>query len=66
MPHPPPLRRDVDKQKRQCACPGPCCGTQAYDEMFEAMKGKFLGGNVTEHYLEQIHIKWKRIAAEIR
>lgn len=56
----------MEKPKRQCACPGPCCGTQTYPQMLAAMKGRFLGPQFSEHYLEQIHIKWKRIAAELR
>lgn len=52
--------------KAKCPCPGPCCGDLTYDEMLKAMEARFLGANVTHEYLRQVHLKWKRIAAEVR
>jgi len=52
--------------KEKCPCPGPLCGDQTHAEMFEAMKARYLGNNIDEYYLKQIHLKWKKIGASVR
>jgi hypothetical protein len=49
-----------------CACPGPLCGQQTYAQMLAAMKQHYRGNQFSEHELEQMHRKWKRLAAEVR
>ena len=53
------------KQER-CSCPGPCCGDQSYGEMLKAMEDHFVARDLSYDQLRSIHLKWKRVAAEVR
>lgn len=60
-----PVRDEGGAVKKQCGCPGPLCGTQDYETMFNEMRGRFLAADQTEHDLRRIHLKWKRIASRL-
>lgn len=52
--------------KNGCACPGPCCGDQTYSEMLAAMIDRYTSRELTEDQIRRTHLKWKKIAAEVR
>ena len=60
-----PVRTKGEAVKKPCGCPGPLCGDQDYETMFNEMRGRYLTGDQSEHNLRAIHLKWKKIASRL-
>lgn len=56
------------KKKEACPCPKPggMCGDQTYEEMFAAMLATKQDSQNSYHKLREIHLRWKRLGAEVR
>ena len=56
------------KKKEPCTCSrqGGICGDMSYDEMFQAMLASKMDSQNSERRLREIHLKWKRLGAEVR
>lgn len=56
------------KKKEPCTCSrqGGMCGDQSYEEMFEAMVASKSDSQNSYERLRAIHLKWKKLGAEVR
>jgi hypothetical protein len=59
---------ELMKKKEPCTCSrqGGICGDMTYDEMFKAMLASKQDSQQGFNRLLEIHLKWKRLAAEVR
>lgn len=58
----------IMKKKEPCTCgrQGGMCGDQTYEEMFAAMLASKSDSQNSYERLRSIHLKWKKLAAEVR
>lgn len=53
-------------KRERCACPGPICGDMDYGQMLQALTSKYRSQALSDAHLREIHLKWKRLAAEVK